>query len=273
MNWIFKTENVIFSQNFEIATISIVKRRNFTGKEGELVVILDNKGRDWKFISLYEIRNVSVEVTETKWRAIFIELALVKKYEQEKLLTDYIYSFKRITNFNNPYVHFSRQYNRLSNFDLDVIDNDRIYYTRTILGTIFNSLHKDHQEQYLFYLAVQNPSLLIDTSDLVSNLKLLAEYVKFAILKPAKYLSESDKILSNLVKQYELNQIAFVDSELENMENTESIHRQSLLINNFLPQITGDREIEINTEQFIYDENNERFSEIFKNSLLPFKLK
>lgn len=273
MNWIFKTDNITFSEDFKTATITIVQRRNFTGKEGELVIILDDREIEWKFTRLYRIDKIIIERTESKLRAIFIDLTLVKQYEEQKFLTDYIYSFKRITNFNNPHIHFSGPYNKLSKIDFDIIENDEIYYTRTILGTIFNSLHKDHQEQYLSYLAENNPSLLTDSSDLTSNLKLLTEYVKFAILKPAEYLFETDKILNNILTQEELNQIAFADPDSDTKETVELIHQQGQLINNNLPLLSENRENEINIEEFIFDESNEKFIKKFKNFGLPFKLK
>jgi len=273
MNWIFKNDNVTFSEYFKTATITIVQRRNFTGKEGELVIILDNREIEWKFTRLYRIDKIIIEREESKLRAIFIDLTLVKQYEEEKFLTEYIYSFKRITNFNNPHIHFSGPYNKLSKFDFDIIDNDEIYYTRTILGTIFNSLHKDHQEQYLSYLAENNPSLLINSDDLTNNLKLITEYVKFAILKPAKYLTESDKILNNILTPEELNQIGFAYSDFDSIGNIQLIHQQASLINDFLPQISDNIENEINIEEFIFDEKNKEFTKIFQNAGLPFKLK
>jgi len=273
VNWIFKIDNVAFSEDFKTATISFVQRRNFSGKEGELVLLLDNQVKEWKITNLYKIDKIITERTESNWRAIFIEISLVKKYEEEKILSEYIYSLKRITNFNNPQIHFRGKYNRLNKIDFDVIDKDEIYYTRTILGTIFNSLHKDHQEQYLLYLAENNPSLLSNSGDLSENLNLITEYVKFAILKPAKYLTESDRILSNILKEEELLKIAFKDPDSDSKEIAELIHQQTLLINNNLPLINDNEKYEINMESFLYDENNRKFSSIFKNAGLPFKLK
>lgn len=273
MNWIFKADNIKFSENFETATFSIRQKRNFTGKKDESVLILDNKENDWKFTYHYRINKINIETINSKLKELFVELSLVEKYEDEKYLFDYIYSFKRITDYNNPLKHINYKYNRLSKVEFNVIDKNEIYYTRTILGTIFNSLHKDHQEQYLSYLAENNPSLLINSTDLTENLKFITEYVKVAILKPAQYLTESDKILNKILTQEELIQIAFADPDNDAKEKVELIHQQAQLINNNLTQISENRDNEINIEQFILDEKNEKFSKIFKNTGLPFKLK
>lgn len=273
MNWIFKKDIVKFSEDFETATISIVQRGNFRGNEGESVLILEKVDKEWMFTYLYKISKVLIRETDSDKKINIIELILIEKYKEEKLLSDYAYSIERIKNYNDLTRHFRRKYNKLSDLEFKAIEKDEIYYIRTVLGTIFNSLHSDHQEQFLIFLAENNPSLFLNANDLFTILILLIEYTNFSIIKPSKYLIESDNILRSIISNDEiLKQVGFGNSDTEEEESIQRIHQQALQISNSLPVFENISFSNID-EISRFSEDLDKYKRLFKNSRLPFNLK
>jgi len=136
MNWVFKT-----GDHFELNSIEkkvkvlLIQKANFRGKVGEDVLILDKRKSDWEFTAHYRILDIaSLQEIQSEKLEFLITLELVTEFEGDKLLDDYIYSLRRVTNYAYPIRHFNRKYSRLKDAEYDAIVNDNIYEKRTIVG-------------------------------------------------------------------------------------------------------------------------------------------
>jgi hypothetical protein len=273
MNWIFKTgDNFQVDSNNQKAIVILEQKRNFTGQEGEDVLILEKKKSDWEFTAQYRIALVEVKNPEAEFKEITITLTFVKRFEEEKLLEDYVYSLRRITNYASPIKHFSRKYSRLLDAEFEAIVEDKIYLKRTILGTVLNAMHSDHQKSFICFVASEAPEILTGKTDIDTALTLLLKYLEYAVVKPAQYLRESAELLKSIVSEQEISEIGFaLDAENLTVKNTQVIKPQVDAINEYI----GDM-FRFNNEklglQLLELEDNRKFKTLFKNAPLPITL-
>jgi len=275
MNWIFKARDYFQLQSDEqkaIVTIEIEQRRNFTGKAGENVLILEKKNSGWEFTTLYHIALVEVKNQEAEFKMIMITLTFIRPFFGDKLLEDYIYSLRRITNYASPIKHFNRKYNRLYDAEFEAIVEDKIYLKRTILGTVLNAMHPEHQRAFFGYAAAEAPELLTSKTDMDKSLKLLLEYLDFAVVKPALYLKESAELMKSFISQKEISVIGFSE-DVENItpRNTQMIVPQVDAINKYLENMFGYNNKRLQS-QLLQLEDNRKFKTLFKNTPLPITL-
>lgn len=273
MNWIFKKDDHFkFNSNKQKAVVTIIQKRYFTGEVDEAVLILEKEKVDWEFTSLYRIEEINVKDSESEYKTIIITLRLVQQFKEQKLLEDYVYSLRRITNYANPVRHFSRKYTRLYDAEFEAIVEDKIYLKRTILGTVLNAMHRDHQIAFIAYIAQESPELLLGKTEIDKALRLLLTYLDFAIIKPAEYLKESAVLLQNIVNQQEYAQIGFgKDAENLTSKNVNLIQPQVETIELYLNDFFGFKNEKLGLQLLELDEN-QKFKRLFKNTPLPLTL-
>lgn len=272
MNWIFKN-NLLGSvgNTAEDFSVRFYQKQNFSAKPGERVLILGMKKGEWQFIAEYSIAKIEINPDE-EYKEITVFLKLEKKFD-DKLLTDYIYSLRTITHFDYPMRHFTRKYRRLNDAEYDAIVNDKIYVKRTIVGTVLNAMHVEHQKAFIEFVAENEPGLLVGNADMDEIYNLLVKYMDFAIVKPSQYLRESANILQSVLTSEEYDGIGFgSDIERLGVNNTQRIKSQVLIIEENLSSL----------EQFVNQgmdneisgfEDKSNLERYFRNSPLPISLK
>lgn len=273
MNWVFKTSDFfqIDNGNHKVV-VTIDQKRNFTGKEGENVLILEKKKSDWEFTAYYRIANVEVKNTEADYKKITITLGLVQQFKEDKLLEDYVYSLRRITNYAYPINHFRRKYSRLYDVEFEAIVEDKIYLKRTILGTVLNAMHSEHQKAFIAFAASEAPEILTGKTDLDKAMNLLLQYLDFAVIQPAQYLRDSAELLKSIISEEQITQIGFgLDIEKLNSRNTQMIKPQVDAINNHLGDMFGVNNGKSGL-QLIELDDDRKFISLFRNSPLPITL-
>jgi hypothetical protein len=273
MNWIFKKdENFSMDSNNQKAVVTFSQKRNFTGEEGENVLILEKKKGEWEFTDQYCISSIGIKNPEAEYKEITITLFIVKHFEDEKLLEDYVYSLSRVTNFAYPIKHFSRKYSRLHDAEFEAIVEDKIYQKRTILGTVLNAMHSDHQRAFVAYAGIEAPELLTGKIDMDIALKLLLSYLEFAVVKPAEYLRESGKMLQSVISEDEYAQTGFgFDEEKLNSRNTQMIKPQVAAIDEHLEDLFEYTNEKLGL-QLLQLQDNPKFRTLFRNTPLPLTL-
>lgn len=267
MNWIFKTgDHLKFLNEGKNGELRLEQKTNFTGESGEDVLILSRK-KEWEFIAHYRIENVSVENPDDEYKKIQVSIELKTEFASPKPLDDYIYSLARITNYANPIKHFNRKYNRLSDIEFNAILYDKIYQKRTVVGTILNAMHEDHQNAFIAYLGTEQPDLLTNRADMDRILLLLLRYLDFAIIKPANYLKEIDRIINNSDLKKHYDEIGFGTISEAKKVADHMIRPQIQVINqysNFFPGFAQ------NIAQQLRDiQDDRKFKRLFKNARLP----
>jgi len=209
--------------------------------------------------------------TNEEYKEISISYEIVKLFDDEKLLDDYIYSFRRITNYTNPIRHFNRKYSRLFDVEFDAIIEDNIYLKRTIVGTVLNAMHS-HQRGFITYISGIEPELLIGGADLDKALEILWDYLKYAILEPANYLMKSAEILKLIVPD-EFVEIGFgLEPHKLYKNNTQMIQPQVQIIEDHLQEFYN-YYFEIFIVGKIQIQDDFRYKNLFYNSPLPIKIK
>jgi hypothetical protein len=272
MNWIFNANSL--GQKFDdqkAQKISFTQKRKFSGEVGESVIILEQKKNNWVFTEYFEILAIEQDKLVDDYNKITIALELKKAFKEDKLIEDYSYSLLRVTDFKKPYNHFNRIYSRIEDVEFEAIVNDEIYTNRTILGTILNALHPDHQKSFVEFLASEEPTLLTNKTDVDKALNYLYKYVKANIIEPIKYLKESGELFSSIFGQEELNELGFAE-DAERMKNVKMVKPQMDLIEQYLEFLPLFHKPERETTFYtIYDNN--KFRNLFRNSRLPLNLK
>lgn len=265
MNWIFNINSIGGIKNDQ--KITFTQKRKFSGEIGENIIILDYKKNTWVFTKYYEISGIDQEKLDESTNRITIGLKLKNIFEDPKLVEDYSYSLLRVTNFKNPQNHFNRRYSRIEDVEFEAIVNDRIYTKRTILGTIFNSMHKDHQKSFILYLAEKDSNILIEKPNVNKALDYLYEYLEQSVIDPIYYIKEIAEIYENIFDADELKEVAFVDS-IENIKTRNRIKLQTDIIEEYQEFISSTTRISLNNIN-----DNYKFINLFNRSPLPFKLK
>lgn len=272
MNWIFNVNSLKQKlDDQKTQKISFIQKRKFSGEVGENIIILDQKKNNLMFTRYYEIAGIEQDKLDDNYNKITIVLELKNTFKEEKLIEDYSYSLFRVSNFKQPLKHFSRIYSRLEDVEFDAIVNDKIYTNRTILGTIFNALHSDHQKSFIEFLASEDPVLLTNKADVDKALNYLYEYVEVNIIEPIKYLKSSGLLFQNVFGNEAYNELGFSE-DAENMKTIKMVKPQMDLINKYLEFLPlfykPERDTTIN---FINDNN--KFRVLFRNSRLPLNLR
>ncbi|KGO88996.1 hypothetical protein Q764_10350 [Flavobacterium suncheonense GH29-5 = DSM 17707] len=272
MNWIFNANSLNKKlNNEETQKISFTQKRKFSGEVGENIIILEEKSRNWVFTRYYEIVGIDQEKIEDDYNKITIAITLKDIFKEDKLIEDYSYSLLRVTDFKNPSKHYNKRvYNRIEDVEFEAIVNDKIYTNRTILGTILNALHPDHQKAFIEFLASEEPILLTNKTDVDKVLNYLYKYVESNIIEPIKYLKSSGELFSSIFGQEEFTNLGFAE-DIESMENVKMVKPQIDLIEQyveFLPLFSEpERDTTINT---LF--GNNKFRTLFRNSRLPLNL-
>jgi hypothetical protein len=274
MKWIFKKGDYFqFDGKENKATVTIEQKRIFAGKEGEDVLIIEKKNSAWGFTAHFRILVVDVKNPDAEFKKIEITLGLIKLFEKAKLLEDYVYSLRRITNFASPIKHFSRKYSRLYDAEFKAIVEDKIYLKRTVVGTILNAMHLDHQKSFISFVASEAPEILTGKNDMDKALILLWNYLANAVIIPAQYLRKSAEILKTIISEEELSKIGFAqDVESNYGKRIQMIKAQADLINEYFDK---DKGFILNLSGIIrisIQEDNQKFKSLFKNAPLPITL-
>lgn len=274
MNWIFKADDYFkIDSNGQKAIVRIEQKRNFTGEVGEEVLVLAKTKTDWEFTAHYRIANIEVKNPDTEYKEITITLALIQEFKEEKLLDDYVYSLRRITNYAYPIKHFSRKYSRLYDAEYEAIVENKIYLKRTILGTVLNAMHSEHQKAFISYIAIEAPELLAGKSDMDKSLTLLLQYLDFTVGTPARYLRDSAELMKSFISENEISEIGFAeDAEDIKPTNTQMISQQVDAINDYLGDMFGFNNQKLGL-QLLELEDNRKFKTLFRNAPLPIALK
>lgn len=273
MNWIFNVNGLRQKlDNEEIQKISFTQKRKFSGEVGENIIILEEKNSNWVFTRYYEIMGLEQDKFEDGYTKITIALKFKNFFKEEKLVEDYSYSLLRVSDFKNPSKHYNKRvYNRIEDVEFDAIVNDKIYTNRTILGTIFNSLHSDHQKSFIQYLTENDPILLIKKPNVNKALEYLYQYLEQNIIEPIIYLKEIGEIFENNFGSEEFAELEFAE-EKEHNDNSNKIKLQLEIIEEYQNFITTISNIPLDISLSNLNDNN-KFMRLFKNSRLPLTLK
>ncbi|OXA84954.1 hypothetical protein [Flavobacterium hercynium] len=272
MNWILNSNNLgrkLDDQKNQ--KIIFTQKRKFSGEVGEYIIILEKNNYKWVFTKYFEITDIEQDLIDDNYNKVTISLELKTSFKQHKLIEDYSYSLLRVNNFKAPQRHFNRIYSRIEDVEFDAIIKDKIYTNRTILGTILNALHPDHQKSFLQFLAIEEPTLLINKTDVDKALNYLYDYVRESIIEPIIYLKNSSELFNSVFENNALEKLGFTN-DIEKSTEIKMLKPQIKLIEEyleFLPLLNkSNRDTKINT---IFE--NQKFIALFRNSRLPINLK
>lgn len=151
------------------------------------IVFLFQRGNEW-FLKAHKVVKERGQI-DFDWN--------IDQLEKDFLpLEDFKYSFKRITNFKNPAEDFEL-ITGISEVEFNALSEDHIFFTRTLLAEIIESLPIQHKK------AISNSPLIHQEvkskpSDILIGLK---KYIQENILDQYSYLSKGYTVLKDITNQ------------------------------------------------------------------------
>ncbi len=275
-NVIKKIENSLYTIEFWTANkIGIKKNYN--------IILLEKKDKNYFFSSYGQIINIeSVNLIneigkqdKKQWKHL-IELSLQKNLVENNNLNDISYSlFKICKYFKKPYKHFNHPYSSISYEDYNTIIEGKIFISRTAFGKLFNSLHNEHQLNFMNIYFKNYPYNFFSAIDYIKIFELLKKYIDFHILQPAKMLKISHNILQHFMEKNIVNELNFSEDSSENSNvKYDNISKQVEKIDSLLAYDPKENFLNEISEIILQENQNEkRFNDIFRKMLLPINLK
>ncbi len=282
MNWIFRPGNrlEVTEKDDRSVEVRFTQKRSFLGKPGDNVIFLEQLKGDWHFSSHWVIAEAKPIIEGRELKEYVINLNLVEDFQGQRLLDDFLYTIRGIRHFTMPIKDFGRRIRRLQNEEMEAIVSDTIYYERTVLGTVLNSLHPDHRHAFIQFLATEQPELLSNNVDFELARQYLVNYLDFAIIKPAEFLQESVEILVDMLGTEETTQIGFADTnENPRPSDINLVFSQAALIREFLPYLVSISDLGNSSKSpsstgirfgdAQLTSQNRQFQKLFRNTGLP----
>lgn len=270
MYWLFN--NDYFNINGKEKEIfSWQQRRNFRGEQDDQIIVYKFDSKNELFIFLYKIVNIEINPLQKEENVlndlrINVTAELLKDFNEEKEIEDYIYSFPRIIYFSNyRSKHFNRRYYRLTEVEFDAIVDNDIFEARSIIGTVLNSMHIEHREAFVRELIEEIPGVLQNKYRHDQVLGVLKNYLEYAVITPAKQLTEAFNAIEGVIEENTRQAMGFADEE--GIAGIDTISRQVNLINESIEEIESSLVLNDNFYQV-----NRRFEKIFTNRPLPIDL-
>jgi hypothetical protein len=216
MNWVFRpTSNNSISQSTASdgkVIFSFKTRLNFSGEEGENVVIMGSKEEGSYFEYTSQILSVENKILDDQKLKIFtVTLSQPELIKTPNKLDDLLYSLHKVYNYDRPYIHFNRVYSRLTKDDFEVIANGKLFVARTAFGKLVNALHQKHRIAFVQMLIERNPSIYFTSRKYDEVFDLLKEYIETRILIFTEFLSGAWNNFQKINPDSN-NQIAFAES-------------------------------------------------------------
>ncbi len=275
MNWVFRPSHSCFislsTVNDDKFVFSFKTRLNFSGEEGDRVVLLGSEGEGFYFEFTAQIISIESKASdEQKLRDIIVTLSDLEPIKTPSKIDDLMYSLHKVYNYDRPHIHFNRVYSRLTNDDFDVIVNGRIFIARTAFGKLVNSLHRQHRISFVQMLIERNPNIYFTSRKYDEAFDLLKEYIETRILIFTEFLSDAWNIFQ-IINPDNNNQIAFAES---NDKRRDLISQQIEAIN-IIKEINAQDKFYLKLDSFAreYRETERAFIYKFSKQPLPISMK
>lgn len=186
----------------------IPSRRGVSIREGDSLVFYSGEGNQSAFRQAARVLGV-VEVGArespeamgiSSQRFFQVKFDHVQDLDVEVTLETLKYSLQRVRRFDKPHAHFRRTYTRISGFDFETIRTGRIFWARTVFGTILNELPLEVQrvlQSELLSARAISPSGELDCE---IGLAVLKDFIDSRYLKVARLFSGIDSLLGDLAR-------------------------------------------------------------------------
>ena len=268
MKWLFLSEKFNTFSGKETETLTWEQKTKFSGQIGDEVLMLDKEHR---FTYTYKIQEADFKAPTNggSFYGITLQLKQLSRYEEEKELLDYAFSFPRVRNFGTRINrHFNRRYYRLTEIEFDAVNNDDIFVERSLVGTVINAMHKDHQQEFVKFLVEEYPAIIQGKIGYGNIARKLLEYINFAIITPACQLQEAGVVLKGLLDDNIYSVVSFDGTEDRRPLRPSFIAAQVKLIIEYVPILQTMTKYMPNP----YERIQNKFSKAFEGKGLPINL-
>lgn len=270
MYWLFNNDYFkVTGKEKEI--FSWQQRLNFKGEQNDQIIVYKFDSKRGLFIYLYKIVEIEINPLQKEENIlsdlrVTVTAELLKDFNEEKEIEDYIYSFPRIIYFSNyKYKHFNRRYYRLTEVEFDAIVDNNIFEARSIIGTALNSMHIEHREAFVRELIEEMPGILQNKYRHDRVLGVLKNYLGYAVIAPAKQLTEAFYAIEGVIEENARQAMGFADEA--GITDIDTISRQVNIINESIDEMESSLVLNDNFYQL-----NRKFEKIFTNRPLPIDL-
>jgi hypothetical protein len=267
-HWVFVDE---FAKIGDDASVDVrfESRRPFKGQEGEYYLILrkDPNGKlGWHFSSFGIIRKIQSE-NSGELNLIVVQGDGISRFlpENEATLNDYRFSLGRVSNFNNPFKHFSTPFLGISGLEFHAIIKGKIFMSRTAFCSILGALPFEHRLSFTQYFRSRYRDR---RKDYVKAYRILLEYLDVSLTVPSKLLRASYNNLVELTDAEKANRIKFSESSTRPSDSLKEKYDE---VTSYLELIEAKEWIESMTVEI---ENNlfweREFNRVFQSRPWPY---
>jgi hypothetical protein len=204
-----------------------------------------------------------------------IPVKIHKKFLENNLLDEYMYSLIAVRNFSNPSIHFRHKVTSLNHNDYETIDRQMIYVTRTVFARLINALPRENRLDFVMKSIAEFDTVDLRTVPFLKAIDFLKIYVEENFLSQGRLLLGIDSLLNkgftNLKLPIEQFSFASPDESKfieDNILKQASLFRELFsidenfnLINKVLKGLPNNKETE------------ERFNALFRNKAWPIILR
>lgn len=238
--WIFKIPDwqQSLGENREF-TFSFTQKRRFSGSRYDFSIVLDSDASGFYFSAIFVIEDVKLlPTTDNEGNIVYnhdVNFRVLERFQKLKPIDYYLYSIKRVRNWERPMNHFKLKYTEINQLEFEAITEDKVFLERTILGGVVNQLPSEHRESFMQLLMIEMPSVFFEIKDYKPVYDLLKRYLEYAIVNPSKMLVYSYSAMKGILPNQNLDDLSFgeVDDNFQ-VSSKSNIRGQVKLINNHL---------------------------------------
>ena len=184
-NWAINLNNV-GRENALVANDQLKLPR--TIEEGERVLLFQTSGEDIVFQQSTAVEFIKTESNSEGAELVSaIQLSAPTDLQAPSYLSALTFSLELISRFDSPSRHFRRPIRKISNNDFATIESQTIFWARSAFGFHVNALPADRFIAFVQLVALNAPSLLIDSPNFLRLWPLLRDWIQEEYVDAASY--------------------------------------------------------------------------------------
>jgi len=217
--WYIRTDTTFTEEDGVSYIVELRSKRIPRIKIGDTILLLDRE----LFTHSGLVLQTSYE--NDKEQSIYekrvVKVGDLTRIESPNSLSDFAYSLPKIyKHFSKPYRHFIRSYGRLSEVEVDIILNKKIFLSRTACGKIFESLHDIHKQLFISFVSIEHPKILTSYPiDYFNLFEILNKYINSNIFSHVNFLKSSIRIM----QKHQWPDLGFSEEEELTKKKTDTI--------------------------------------------------
>lgn len=145
-----------------LSTVRLEQSQQPGLKDRDQVILFEREEDEVFFASTAYIDGASTTPIANEKFHFKAELVRFTELTPRRKLSDFTYSLEKVYRYLEPWVHFKRNYVSLTTSDFNTLVDARIFWARTAFGTYLNGLPDAAVADFVRYVSMVEPRLLVD---------------------------------------------------------------------------------------------------------------